>query len=114
MYFTADLHLGRQRVAELRGFTTGQEHDDYLIEQLNAIPQRSTLWLLGDLARGSDRAYTLARLQRVKQHRRLTMHLLAGSHDACHPMHRRSATRQRECYDVFETVQALGTIRHQR
>jgi|SRR5690625_103834 len=114
MYFTADLHLGHQRVAELRGFTTGREHDDYLIEQLNALPQRSTLWLLGDLERGSNRAYTLERLQQVKQHRELTMHLIAGNHDACHPMHRRSATRQREYFDVFESVQAFGTIRHNR
>src|SRR5690625_8019802 len=102
MYFTADLHLGHQRVAELRGFTTGREHDDYLIEQLNALPKHSTLWLLGDLEHGSNRAYTLERLYQVQQHRELTMHLIAGNQDACHPMHRTSYTRYSEYCHAFE------------
>src|SRR5690625_147551 len=114
MSVTADLHLDQQHVPELRGVTPGREHAHYLIEQLDALPQRSTLWLLGDLERGSNRAYTLERLQQVKQHRELTMHLLAGNHDARHPMHRRSATRQREYFHVFESVHALATIRHNR
>lgn len=114
IHFIADLHLGHVRVAHRRGFESTEDHDDYLIEQLLDLPQRSTLWILGDLERGSDRAYALNRLKHVADSRDVTMHLVAGNHDACHPMHRRSPRRQREYFEVFESVQAFGTIRHNR
>lgn len=114
IYFIADLHLGHDLVADLRGFDSTKLHDDYVMEQLLALPKRSSLWILGDLERGSDRQYALDRLDQVVQTREIAMHLIAGNHDACHPMHRRAAKRQREYFAVFRSVQVVGKIRHNR
>ena len=50
VYFTSDLHLGHQFAAVNRGFTTYIEHDDYVIEQLEKIPKKAKLIVLGDIA----------------------------------------------------------------
>lgn len=114
IYFTADLHLGHELVSDVRGFRMPDDHDDYLIGQLLALPKQSTIWVLGDLDRGSDREYSLDRLQEVVNTRDITMHLVAGNHDACHPMHRQAATRQREYLEVFDSVQPFAKIRHNK
>jgi calcineurin-like phosphoesterase family protein len=48
-FFTADLHFGHEKMALARGFPFCQEHDDYLITQINQIVERTdNLYILGD------------------------------------------------------------------
>lgn len=52
VYFGADLHLGHETVATLRGFSSVEEHDDTIMENLlSACSSKKTkLFLLGDVA----------------------------------------------------------------
>lgn len=56
-YYISDLHLGHQKLADMRGFDSVQDHDDFILSELAKLKAKDTLWLLGDLAMGnSDRA----------------------------------------------------------
>lgn len=116
IYFTADLHLGHELVAYHRGFTVAEHHDDWVVQTLiDTLPKDSTLWVLGDvMGWGSHRDYALSLLQEVREHTGTTMHLVAGNHDTCHPMHRNSQKEQHKYLRVFDSVQAFTKIRHNR
>lgn len=76
VWFTSDLHLGHERVAPDRGFTTIAEHDWQIIENINkVVNKRDKLFILGDFAftdKGFQQAYDL-RCQNIE--------LILGNHD---------------------------------
>ena len=46
IYITADLHLGHEKVALARGFTTVAEHDRVIIDNINSVVhKRSCLYV---------------------------------------------------------------------
>lgn len=49
-FFTSDLHLGHRLAAQKRGFQSLDEHDAAVFDSLAALPRRSKLWVLGDIA----------------------------------------------------------------
>lgn len=105
IFLTADLHLGHEKVANLRGFNTTKEHDRHVTSGLTAsMPARSTLYVLGDLSMESWRDYALDSLMRIKQLYNHTMHLVFGNHDPGHSMHKSARRVQREYLEVFDTV----------
>lgn len=111
-WFTADLHIGHQKVAEIRlgqGVTTGY-HDDLLAENWDSlIEPEDTIWVLGDISAGGSTAQRNA-LEWVKQ-RPGTKHLIAGNHDGCHPMHRNSHKWQPVYLEAFASVQMAARRR---
>lgn len=107
VFFTSDLHFGHRKVAELRGFTTVKEHDATLIRHWRYVVQpKDQVWVLGDLAASSpyEALDILAQLPGDK-------HLIAGNHDACHPMHRDSHKRLPMYLEVFSSVQSFARRR---
>ena len=111
-YFTADLHLRHEKVAQLRGFNSSWAHDAHILEQIAALPRRSTLWVLGDVTLGSlDRVLEDLALQEVIHERRLDARLVSGNHDGCHPMHRRSQPSRVKHLSVFKSVQESASLR---
>lgn len=102
LYLTSDLHLGHQKVSEIRGHQNTEEHDAEIIAAWNArVTDSDHVWVLGDLAASSpERALAIiAELPGVK-------HLIAGNHDRCHPQHRDSWRHQRQYLEVFASVQS--------
>ena len=116
IYFTADLHLGHELVAQHRGFTTVDDHDAWVVQTLiETLPEHSTLWVLGDvMGRGSHRDYALSLLRPVQSQTGVTMHLVPGNHDTCHPLHRNAQKEQPKYLHVFDSVQPFAKIRHNR
>lgn len=116
IYFTADLHLGHELVAVQRGYDTVADHDAAIIETIiDALPDQTTLWILGDvMGWGSHREHALDLLHEVRKHTGATLHLVAGNHDTCHPMHRNAGREQRKYLRVFDSVQAFAKLRHHR
>jgi calcineurin-like phosphoesterase family protein len=109
LWFTSDLHLGHTLVAEQRGFPTVREHDDAVLDALRAVPSADELWVLGDLTRGggvAERA-ALGRLRVLKKH---NMHLVAGNHDSCSPLHHGAWERLPMFQAVFRSVQAYAKV----
>ena len=50
----ADLHFGHEKVAELRGFSSVEEHDQKILGQLQRVPKYDTIIVLGDISSGKN------------------------------------------------------------
>lgn len=112
-YFTADLHLGHKKVAEIRGYDT-DVHDELIVNDIiGALAPRDTLWILGDImGTGSDRDYALDVLGQVGRETGATLRLVSGNHDTSHSMHRRAHREAPKYYPVFDSVQDFARIRY--
>lgn len=107
-WFTSDLHLGHRRVSTLRGFSDPDEHDRVVLDNLRAVlVPGDMLWCLGDLNVGAPetRERALSLLGDLFRDAGIAAHLIAGNHDACHPMHRKGYLLQSEYLKVFASVQ---------
>lgn len=79
VYFISDLHLGHKNIlkfsGDLRGGTTVEEHDEWLVNQINSrVTKRDTLYLLGDHAMTLDGFSKLLELNG-------NIKLVMGNHD---------------------------------
>ena len=76
IHFIADLHLGHNGIAKLRGFEDSFAHDEYLVEQWNKkITKRDTVWIVGDITMEKiDSYYYLDQLKGIKN-------VIGGNHD---------------------------------
>jgi calcineurin-like phosphoesterase family protein len=74
--FIADLHLSHTNMALKRGFSTVEEHDEYIIEKWNSVVhKRDVTYILGDVTMEKSSPYELLnRLNGVK-------HVVLGNHD---------------------------------
>lgn len=74
--FIADLHLGHINMAIRRGFSTVEEHDEYIIASWNSVvDKRDVTYILGDVTMEKKASYALLdRLNGVK-------HVVLGNHD---------------------------------
>ena len=108
-YWIADLHLGHEKVAKLRGFANAEEHDAYLLNQLDRLDYDDELWILGDISSGRPEGeeYALNRIDHLQTHK----HLIAGNHDSVSSIHRNGYKKQREWLEVFESIQQFGRMR---
>jgi calcineurin-like phosphoesterase family protein len=106
VYFTSDLHLGHRRVAEIRGFSSVEEHDEHLRNVWNnTVTKRDYVWILGDLGMGrlDDLFNKIEGLNGTK-------HLVFGNHDVGHPMHEKSKSKMRRYLDVFQSAQIAAQV----
>lgn len=107
IWFSSDTHLLHRLVAEHRGFSGSEEHDETVIARWNATVRPGDLvWHLGDVGLGNETRVLeqAARLNGRKQ-------LVTGNHDPCWPGHRDARKHQRRWLEVFESVQAFAKIR---
>lgn len=74
--FIADLHLSHQNMAIKRGFSSIEEHDEYIIDRWNrTVSKRDVTFILGDVTMEKKSPYhLLSRLRGVK-------HVVLGNHD---------------------------------
>lgn len=50
-FFTADCHFGHEKLAKVRGFANSNEHDEYLLDQINTMVKKNDqLFILGDFS----------------------------------------------------------------
>ncbi|ERB55322.1 hypothetical protein N806_29820 [Rhodococcus sp. P27] len=113
-WFTSDLHLGHEKLAELRGFDTIEEHDTAVIESLNDyLRDEDTLFILGDLSAGTGGGEVHALGLLEDELAPVDTHLILGNHDRAHPMHRKwvEGQRQLRAWNVFDTVSTFGSVR---
>lgn len=105
-WFTADLHLGHAKVAELRGYEDVDLHDRHIISNLaRAVHEGDNVWILGDLALGkAKQELALEILKDFSERKSVTLHCVPGNHDPVHPMHRNISKWSARYAEVFETV----------
>lgn len=78
-FVISDLHLGHANILKhsgaLRGGTTGEEHDQWIIDQWNSVVTKQDLvFVLGDVAMNRDALKLVKKLKGTK-------HLAKGNHD---------------------------------
>lgn len=78
-YVISDLHLGHKKILEfsgtLRGGTTPEEHDQWIIDQWNSVVTKHDLvYVLGDVAMNAEALKLVKQLKGTK-------HLVRGNHD---------------------------------
>lgn len=107
VWFTSDLHLGHKLVAAHRGFLdeAGEpdvnHHDAALWNNwFDQVHPRDQVWVLGDINVGNPEA-ALRKLALLPGEK----HLIAGNHDKCHPVERRSHVWLPRYLQVFASVQ---------
>jgi calcineurin-like phosphoesterase family protein len=106
-WFTSDTHFLHQKVAELRGFATPQEHGEALVRNWNAVVSHDdVVWHLGDVAIGHEQE-AFAWVRQLNGHKRL----ITGNHDPCWPGNRLAWKHQAKWQGVFHSVQQYARIK---
>lgn len=100
-YIISDLHFGHKNILKyagsLRGGTTSEEHDQWLIEQINSVVKKNDLlYVLGDVAFDVE---SLKLVSKIKAGNRI---LVRGNHDVCDT---------KEYLKYFATIQGLISFR---
>ena len=76
VWFTSDLHLGHKNITKHRGFSSDEEHDDIVIDNINkVVSKRSKLFVLGDVVINKK---VLPILERINCK---NLELIFGNHD---------------------------------
>lgn len=109
-YYLSDVHLNHPKVAEYRGFSSVNDHNDAVMESMRRLPAGSDLHLCGDLSSGGavSENQALALLATLTH---LNLHLKPGNHDSVHAMHRNSHHRHAKFRDVFDSIELFGQMR---
>lgn len=104
----SDLHLGHQKVAEMRGFASVEAHDEAVLASLLALGADDQVWILGDCSssRPEHQQAALAALAEVPA----SLHLIAGNHDAVSSVNRDGFKHQRTYLERFDSVQQFGRV----
>jgi calcineurin-like phosphoesterase family protein len=100
-YVISDLHLGHKNIltfaGALRGGTTSEEHDAWIIDQINSVvTKHDLLYILGDVA------FNLEHLKKLKRLRCKQLILAKGNHDA---------NNYRNYMDYFQEMVGICSLR---
>lgn len=82
-FFCSDLHLGHKTLMKgFRGtiFSSMEEHDNTITENLLALPRGSRLYILGDLFWKYNSEQTMQFFVKFKK-KKIDLHLIEGNHD---------------------------------
>jgi calcineurin-like phosphoesterase family protein len=92
--FIADLHLSHENMAKRRGFSTIEEHDEYIIAKWNSVVnKRDVTYILGDVTMEKSSPYPLLdRLNGIK-------HIVLGNHD-----------RRQDVPHLLQHVESVGAM----
>ena len=53
-YFIGDLHFGHEKVSNIRGFASTDEHDDHIVESwLQTVRKDDIVTVMGDISSGT-------------------------------------------------------------
>lgn len=80
-YFTSDLHLGHKNIAKYRDiFSSVEEHDEYILSQMEKLNKRDILFVLGDFL--FDGPHFDEYIERIHKMDKFRIKLVMGNHDS--------------------------------
>ena len=118
IWFTADLHFGHRKVAEIRGFEDDEfnparaeeVHDEAVFQSwARVVRPQDRVYVLGDISGGSrwGEDYALGFLSILPGEK----HLIAGNHDSVASVHRNGYKHMDAFREVFTSVRDFARIR---
>lgn len=76
VFFISDLHIAHPLIARKRGFSSSEDHDLSIIENINrTVSKRDKLYILGDVC------FSLEKMKMFHMLRVQTIEMLYGNHD---------------------------------
>jgi calcineurin-like phosphoesterase family protein len=110
VFFTSDIHFNHANVINYcnRPFANREEMNEHIIKVWNkTVKSQDEVYILGDFALNPNRAFEF--VKRLNG----TKYLVAGNHDACHIVHKKSAKFVQKYVDNgFDgVVDHLGNLR---
>lgn len=106
-WYTADLHFGHKNIMTYcdRPWATTQEMDAAMVDRWNSVvAPGDTVWVLGDVALSPSKIGPVAQLTGTKI-------LVAGNHDACWHVHRKSSRMMPVYADAgFDVIHETGIV----
>ena len=104
VFYTSDTHFNHIKVARTRGFSTVEDHDNWVIETWNhLVSPDDIVWHLGDVGLGSA-----TRVLEIVGSLNGTKHLITGNHDQVFPGNRDAFRHQHKWLKVFDSVQPFA------
>lgn len=101
VFYTADLHLGHRRVAEIRGYDDPADHDSDICRSWRlSVSDDDWVYVLGDLGIEGSHRHALDLVSGLPGRKVL----VCGNHDPVHPMNRDSRRFVARYAEVFEQV----------
>lgn len=117
-FFIADLHIKHELVAELRGFSSVEDHDAEILFNIEEVlkTNHNRLWILGDISSGREEheLEALEKLNFAKWDTESELHLISGNHDSVSPLSRHAHRHHTRYREVFDSIDSIGTIRHNK
>lgn len=109
----SDIHFGHERVAELRGFDCVDDHDEYVLDEINAL-HSGRLILAGDLTigRARDENRLFDALEKINRDNHLVFDLILGNHDLAFSGNSKAHKRIGRYYQAFRSVQSVMTLKY--
>ena len=105
VWVSSDFHISHQKLAEIRGFETKEEHNEYIVDMWNnTVRKDDVVYLLGDMSSGGKQS-TLDSLEimgKLPGRKRL----IYGNHDAASPVYYKE---QAKWFSLFSEVYELHT-----
>ena len=102
VFFTSDLHLFHDKVAQLRGFPDHVSHNAFIADVWRKdVHPKAQVWVLGDVTGGGHVREAMDFLNELPGKK----HLILGNHDRAHPLNRGSHRRVDEYRLAFRSVQ---------
>lgn len=104
-WFAADFHFGHEKVSQLRGFSTVEEHDTTISNNIRSVvSEGDNIFVIGDISGGKSEDYALNILRQLKDETKANFHLVCGNHDSVHPMHSQWMKKWGKFSEVFDTI----------
>lgn len=111
-WLTSDLHLGHEKVAQLRGFDSIAQHDAMILDNLARANRAGDVWyLLGDLVMGHTKVEILGTLSEIFEGS--DVHVILGNHDRPHPCNHNSVKYLSGWNYLFDSVSTTATLRYE-
>lgn len=90
-FFTADLHIGHKSILKFtnRPFTSVEEMDERIFNQIKALQQGDELYILGDESFNPKTSMAIPRATKAR------VHLIVGNHTHCFGFHLKASRMKR-------------------
>lgn len=108
-WFTSDLHLGHQFMAEFRGFDSVADHDITVLKSIAKRAAGHRLFILGDIVMGG----WVQNLPKVRLIGAAEVHIIIGNHDRVFAGNKNAFAHMENFIELSgaDSVSAFGSIR---
>lgn len=109
-WYIGDLHFSHSKLADLRGFSSVEAHNQHIINKWNKqVRSDDRVFVMGDISSGGKASENEA--LDILKNLPGEKHLISGNHDSCSSIHRNGFKNHKRFSEAFESIRDYGRIR---